>query len=192
MRYTLVLLVLVLSNLSYAGKGDKLITLEDLYRKNTFSMKSVPGFNAMKDGLHYTKLETKDKAQTINIYRLSNDGWVSTVFNSKSVKVDGKKVRFYGYHFSDDETKLLINSEPEPVYRHSTFYKTYVYDIAHKRIEQLADEKVLHATFSPDGSKVAYVLNNDLHYKDLATGKVTHVTIDGEWLHPCFSMVARW
>lgn len=181
MRYTLILLALVLSNLSYAGKGDKLITLEDLYRKNTFGMKSVQGFNAMKDGLRYTKLETKDKAQTINIYSLSNDSWISTVFNSKWAKVDDKPVHVQRYQFSDDETKLLIMSEPEPVYRHSTFYKTYVYDIAHKRLEPLADEKALHATFSPDGSKVAYVLNNDLHYKDLATGKVTHVTIDGKW-----------
>lgn len=181
MRYTLVLIALFLCSITYAGKGDKLITLEDLYRKSTFNMKSVPGFNAMKDGLHYTKLETKDKAQTINIYRLSNDGWVRTVFNSKLAKVDGKEVRVSGYEFSNDETKLLIKSEPKPVYRHSAYYKTYVYDIVHRRIEPLADEKVLHATFSPDGSKVAYVLNNDLHYKDLATGKVTHVTIDGEW-----------
>ncbi|HEY9178602.1 MAG TPA: S9 family peptidase, partial [Flavipsychrobacter sp.] len=181
MRYTLILIALVFSNLSYAGKGDKLITLEDLYRNNTFSMKSVQGFNAMKDGSRYTKLENKGKDQTINVYNLANDSWVGTVFNGKWARVNDKEVRVHDYQFSDDETKLLVKSEPDPVYRHSTFYKTYVYDIAHKRIEPLVDEKVLHATFSPDGSKVAYVLDNDLHYKDLATGKITDVTIDGEW-----------
>jgi len=181
MRYTLVLVALLMCNLSFAGKGDKLITLDDLYRSNTFSMKSVPGFNAMKDGMRYSKLETKDKNQVINIYSLADDGWVGTVFNSGLAKVDGKAIRVSGYEFSDDESKLLLKTSPDPVYRHSVFYKTYVYDIANKRIDLLTDEKVLHATFSPDGSKVAYVYGNDLHYKDLATGKVTHVTIDGEW-----------
>lgn len=181
MRYTLIVLFLAVANLAFAQKGEKLITLEDLYRKNTFSIKSVPGFNALKDGQRYTKLETKGKDQTINIYSLDNDAWVSTAFNGKVARVDGKSIRVAAYRFSDDETKLLIMSEPDPVYRHSVYYKTYVYDIAHKRVELLAEEKVLHAAFSPDGNKVAYVSGNNLHFKDLKTGKVTDVTIDGEW-----------
>ena len=147
MRYTLVLVVLLFSQLSFAGKGDKLITLDDLYRSNTFSMKSVPGFNAMKDGMRYSKLETKDKNQVINIYSLADDGWVGTVFNSSLVKVDGKVIRVSGYEFSDDETKLLLKTSPDPVYRHSVFYKTYVYDIVHKRINLLTDEKSVTCYF---------------------------------------------
>jgi dipeptidyl-peptidase-4 len=44
----------------------------------------------------------------------------------------------------------------------------------------LDEDKVLHASFSPDGSKVAYVKDNNLYYKDLQTGKVVAVTTDGK------------
>jgi dipeptidyl-peptidase-4 len=39
--------------------------------------------------------------------------------------------------------------------------------------------KVLHPTFSPDGSKVAFVKDNNLYYKDLVSGKTVAVTADG-------------
>ena len=66
--YTLLLLpALFLAQTAFAQKGDKLITPEDIFKKNTFAIKSVPGFNAMKDGLRFTKLEGKDKKQTIDV-----------------------------------------------------------------------------------------------------------------------------
>ncbi|MCB9046905.1 MAG: S9 family peptidase [Chitinophagales bacterium] len=183
MRHLLLLAALFVCQYTFAQKGEKLITLDDLWKNNTFSMKSVPGFNGMKDGQHFSKLENSDKHQSISIFELSNGNWVSTVFNSKESKVDGKEIQVAGYRFSEKENRLLLFTEPKHIYRHSTYYKTYVFDIARKDIVALDDEKVLHASFSPDASMVAYVQDNNLYVKELATGKRTAITTDGKWNH---------
>lgn len=183
MRYTVALLMLVFSQLAYAQKGDKLITLEDLYKSNTFSMKSVPGFNAMKDGYHFTKLESKKDNQSIDVYQLESGSWVKTIFSTKNKLVDGKRLNIASYTFSEDESRLLIFTEPEYIYRHSALYKVYVYDINSQDLKLLDEAKAMHASFSPDAMKVAYVQSNNLYYKDLATGEKVAVTIDGKWNH---------
>lgn len=183
MRYSIVLLTILLSTTALGQKGKKLITLEDLWKKGTFTEKSVPGFNAMKDGLHFTKLESQGKDQAISIYSLQDGTWMNTVFNNNEARLDGKKLKVQSYVFSDDEKMLLVKTEREGIYRHSAKYKTYVYDIYGKEIDPLHEQKVLHASFSPDGKKVAYVMDNNLYYKDLSTGKNTAITTDGKWNH---------
>ena len=39
----------------------KQITLEDVWRKNTFRIKSVPGFNALSDGKRFTKIDIQQQ-----------------------------------------------------------------------------------------------------------------------------------
>lgn len=183
MQYRILLVALLICNVAFAGKGDKLITLDDLWKNKTFSAKSVPGFNAMNDGLRFSKLESQKNNQAISVYSLESGSWLGTVFNNKEAKVDGKQIRVNAYEFDKDERQLLIKTESEHIYRRSVKFKTYVYDIAGKEITLLDEDKVLHASFSPDGSKVAFVKDNDLYYKDLKTGKLTAVTRDGEWNH---------
>src|SRR5690606_32236428 len=43
--------------------------------------------------------------------------------------------------------------------------------------------KQQYATLSPDGSKVAFVRDNNLFFTDLASGKETQVTSDGKYNH---------
>ncbi|MBD0368706.1 MAG: S9 family peptidase, partial [Flavisolibacter sp.] len=57
----------------------------------------------------------------------------------------------------------------------------YLYDIANKKTVRLNEGKILHPTFSPDGSKVAYVLDNNLYVYDIASGKSSAITTDGKW-----------
>lgn len=181
MRYQFILLLILSSHIVFAQKGEKLITLDDLWKNGTFKAKSVPGFRAMKDGMRFTKLESSKKNQSINVYRLSDGSWLGTVFNNKETRYNGEQIRVSAYDFSKDEGRLLIKSEPKHIYRRSVLYKTYVYDISQKDISLLNEDKVLHATFSPGADKVAYVKDNNLYYKDLKTGEVVSVTNDGEW-----------
>lgn len=183
MRYLLLVVAVVISQVSFAQNGTKQITLDDIYRNNTFHMQSVPGFNAMKDGLRYTKLDSKKEKQTINVYDLKGGSWIQTIFNNEESKAEGEQIHVNSYTFSDDEQKLLLYTEREGIYRHSAKYIVYVYDIKTKSITKLDNQKVLHASLSPDGSKVAYVRGNDLYYNDMNTGDIVRVTIDGKWNH---------
>lgn len=152
------------------------ITLEDIWLKGTFSAASVPGFNVLNDGKRYVKTE---KNGDVKIYALDNNKELGTLVQASDLVYGGKQVPLAEFRFSSDEKKLLILTEPEPIYRHSTLYVTYVYDIAGKKLSLLEPSKVLHPDFSPDAQKVAYVKENNLYIKDLTTNQVQTVTNDG-------------
>lgn len=183
MRILLLMLTLVVSTTAFAQNGSKEITLADLWKDGTFRMKSVPGFRAMKDGLHYTKLETKKDKQTISIYQLSSGSWVKTIFSNQQVKYNNETIKVSNYAFSKDEKKLLLFTKREGIYRRSAKYIVYAYDMVTGAVDKIDDEKILHASFSPDGTKVAFVKDNNLYYYNLNTKKTTTITSDGKWNH---------
>jgi len=163
-----------------AQNGKKLITVEDLYKKNTFKVKNVPGFNAMNDGLHYTQQDTQDSTQMIRVYELGTGERNQTLFNNQEQRFMGLKLKVDEYSFSADERKMLLLTDAENIYRRSVLHKVYVYDITTKSLQLVDTGKVLHATLSPDGSKVAYVSKNNLYVKDLTTNDITAITTDGK------------
>lgn len=183
MRNILLVAALLVAQLSFAQGGYKKITLEDVWSKNTFAMKSVPGFNAMKDGLHYTQTDKVDGVQQVNEYELATGNKVKTLFDNSLQTYKDSVLQIDGYILDNDEQKMLLLTEKKNIYRRSVLYKVYVYDPATKKITLLDKDKILHPSFSPDGKKVAYVKDNDLYYQDLASGKVTAVTKDGKKNH---------
>ena len=76
---------------------------------------------------------------------------------------------------------VLLRTNVEAIYRRSSKANVYVYDSLTKKIITLDDGKVLHPTLSPDGTKVAYVKENNLYIKDLASNSIKAVTTDGKW-----------
>lgn len=159
------------------AQGLKTITLEDIWLKNTFKVKSVPGFNAMKDGKRYTQLDNEGGVVQVNSYELATGTKKGNLLQAPAY--EGKPIAVEEYTLSSDEKKMLLLSENQPIYRHSILHRVYVYDLATQKTELLDTAKVLHASFSPDGSKVAFVKDNNLWYRDLRSGKTVQVTSDG-------------
>ncbi|MFC2099102.1 S9 family peptidase, partial [Bacteroidota bacterium] len=86
-----------------------------------------------------------------------------------------------GYDLSDDDSKILVAIGREKIYRHSYRADYYVYDFESGASTFLSKNgKQQLATFSPDGSKVAFVRNNNLYVFDLLTGVERQLTEDGE------------
>jgi dipeptidyl-peptidase-4 len=169
--YALLLCVWLLTNLAYAQK--KQITLEDVWARGTFRTKSVYGVNWTKDGQYYTsQVENK-----IVKYEITTGKEVATLY-------DGSQ-EFDGYAFSVNEDKILLESTQEQIYRRSTRSNFYVYEIAAKKLRQINEGigTISYCTFSPDGSKVAYVRGNNLYFKDLATLTEVEITNTGKFNH---------
>jgi dipeptidyl-peptidase-4 len=160
-----------------SAQGKRQISLDDIWKNGTFSVKNVPGFNALQDGKRYSRLEDGVAGQEINIYELANGKKVKTIFRD-SIRNEEHTVTDYA--FSGDEQKLLLFTQSEAIYRRSTLYKVWVYDLKTGSRQLLDEAMVLHATFNPAGNKVAFVKNNNLYIKDLATGALTAVTTDGQ------------
>ena len=161
--------------------AQKPITLEDIWTNGTFNTKGVPGFRFQKDGVHYTRLADR----TIEQYDLRDGEKSGVLFDAKTVVATagapGWQGKFSNYSFSNDESKLLLATDAEQIYRYSSKANYFVYDRNAKTLTRLFEgPKQRYATFSPDGNKVAFVADNDLYYKDLVSGKTTRITTDGK------------
>ena len=172
--------VYLLLLLPFITQAQKQITLEDVYKKGTFKAESVQGFNSMKDGRFYVELT--DDGLVKKSFETGNT--VETLIKKDAVKDEkGSTLELYDIEWSDDEKQILIFKNRESIYRRSSKAIVYVYDLATKKTSLIDKEKILHATFSPDGKKVAFVKSNNLYVKTLSTNKTTQVTTDGKWNH---------
>lgn len=148
------------------------ITLEDIWTKGTFNAKGVAGFNSMNDGRYYS---AQDKFENIIRYTFSDGNIVDTILRKADVNING-----YSYSFSENEQKILLQTNFKQIYRHSFAANIYVYDVNSKTLTQPINEQVMLAEFAPDGNKLAYVKNNNLFVFDLSTNKETQITTDGK------------
>lgn len=159
------------------AKPLKDVTLEDLWKKYAFVQQSVSGLRSMNDGMHYTVLE---KGSLVK-YEYQSGQKVETLINANEIVYQGDTLKMDGYEFSADEQKVLIASEVEAIYRRSSKAFYYVMNLNTKEITPIrADVKQMYADFSPAGDKVAYVINNNLYYKDLTKDEEIQLTSDGE------------
>jgi dipeptidyl-peptidase-4 len=78
---------------------------------------------------------------------------------------------------------MLLTTETESIYRYSKRAIYYVFNIHNNKLKQISENKIRYATFSPDGSKVSYVFENNLFIKNLKDGKEIQVTSDGKKNH---------
>lgn len=182
MKYSLIFLGLFLFG-GIIAQGKIKIDNQTIWSTRTFSAASVYGVESMNDGIHFTRLSyTKDGAA---IEKFTYEKYESSgiIVHSKDLKYDGKPVSIDDYDFNYNESKILIASSQEGIYRHSTQSYYFIYDIKNKTLEPLADlnkSKQRLASFSPDGEKVAFVRDNNIFYRFLNNNEEIQITFDGE------------
>lgn len=153
------------------------ITVEDIWKKGTFRSGGVYGLRSMNDGAHYSTLNYGPGGVSVDQYSYTSGEKVATLVSDSLI--DGASIQ--SYSFSADESKMMIATESESVYRYSTRDVNYIFDRATSTATPLSEGKQMFATFSPNGSKVAFVRSNNLFVKDLESNEETQITFDGEW-----------
>ncbi len=174
-------LILLVSVSGFAQEVNKKVTLEDVWKNYTFYARSVRGVTSMNDGVHYTTLERLKGGQCIIKYSYKTGKVVDTLVKVNEIKgVDLKMIE--AYEFSADESMMLLMTNSEPIYRHSFTADYYIYDLKSGVAKMLSENgKQQLATFSPDGSKIAFVRKNNMFYTNLASGEEVQFTKDGEF-----------
>lgn len=153
----------VLTSVAYFSQE---ITLDKIY-SNYYRGKGISGISSLKNGDHYVVIEQGGIAK----------------YSYKTTEKEGNIVdgKFQSYIFNDDESKILLLKERESIYRHSFFGKFDVKDFKSGKVLNLNNGSLVQEpTFSPDGSKVAFIADNNLFYQDLNTDKITQITTDGK------------
>jgi dipeptidyl-peptidase-4 len=176
------LAILMLMGSTSFAQTPKKITLEDIFQKGTFDTKTVSGLRSLNDGKTYVSIETNPETHLKYVARNNyRDGKpVGAIFSEKDLFFKGKKLPI-STDFNEDESKVMIADEEEPIYRRSSKANYYIFDIATKKVTEVSPNgKQLFATISPDGNKVAFVRDNNIYLKDLNTEEEEKITQDGE------------
>jgi dipeptidyl-peptidase-4 len=177
-KNTLFLAVLFLFSITVIAQNKKPISMDDIYAKGSFQMAGVSGFTSLNDSRYYCNL---DNDANILRYEFANGNLVDTILKHTDLLFNGGILVFDNFEFSADENKILFTNNTESLYRHSTQANIFVYDIKKKKLTQPFTFKVMNATFSPDGNKLAYVKDNNLFYHDLFLNKEETITTDGKF-----------
>lgn len=156
---------------------NKPVALEEIWN-GTFRTEGLDALRSLNNGKQYTVLnfDRNTKTSSIDIYDYESLNKVGTVVNSDDLPAISN---FSSYEFSADETKVLLVTEREAIFRRSSLAIYYVYDVALKSTIKISNTKIQEPTFSPDNSKVAFVSENNIYIFDIATQKITQVTTDG-------------
>ena len=178
MKKLLILLFLLPAWNTFSQTANKL-TLEDIYVNRKFSSRGVTGLKPMKNGEEYCLL----KKDSLNIYEYVTGKLTRTLVTSGKLIPAGDTVpiEMGNYELSNDETKILFATHEEAIYRHSTIASYYVYNIVSGKLTALSQNgKQRLASFSPDGTKVVFVRDNNIFIRELNTDKEIRITNDGK------------
>ncbi|NOR74595.1 MAG: prolyl oligopeptidase family serine peptidase [Draconibacterium sp.] len=175
-RLITLLISIIFASTVFAQTNQK-ITLEDIFVKGAFRAQTVSGLRSMNDGEHYTTVENNSKIVKYS-YKTGNE--VAVVFDIAKIE-DAAISTFSDYEFSSDETKILLTTDVKKIYRHSFTAEFYIWNSVTEELTQLSDKGAQQvATFSPDGTRIAYVRNNNIFLKNLKFGSTSQATLDGK------------
>ncbi len=124
----------------------------------------------------------KVKTSWLTQYSYLTGEKIKTLVNVSDIgRAIGKEnFRIDSYEFSGDEQQVLITTETEHIYRHSTKALYYVWNIAQQKATQVGSGKLMYASFNSTGDKVAFVRDNNLYLYNIANNTEAAVTSDGQ------------
>ena len=160
-----------------ATAQTKSITLDDCFTFYKFYPRTSVQFQFLKDGVHYVE---SDESHKLHIKDVRDERIDSVI----ALQLPPNFQEITNLSFCADESIVLLETEPEPVYRHSILAKHYVYDFQKKKVEPLfSDAKQQFASISDDGEHVAFVVNNNVYIKHVASNQTIQITSDGKPNH---------
>lgn len=160
------------------------LTAERIFGSDEFSPESLGQLAWMNDGERFTYLEENEETG-------ASDLWAEHIATEERTRLlDGSELvaagevepmDIDGYEWSEDEDKLLIFTDAQRVWRQATKGIFYVYDLSTGELTPVSEGEGWQqfAKFSPDGTRVGFVRENDIFFTDLATGEETRLTDDG-------------
>ena len=159
------------------------ITVQSIWKSGEFRSAGVSGFRSMNDGMHFTRITEKDGKISITKHKITDSNSEGEVLvTANDLTLDGRQLDVNEYEFNSDESKILVMTNMESIYRRSYNAVHYLLDLKTKKLEALDSEHSPQTLveYSPDGTKVSFIHKNDLFIKDLKTGRVRKMTFDGK------------
>ena len=157
--------------------GQKL-SLKDI-TSGQFRGESIAAVTPLADGESYAQISADGKQ--IVKYSFRTGKQVQVLFDAATAR--GANIsRVEGYIVSPDGKRILIQTQTNPIYRHSFTANYFIYTIANNKLEPLSDGGPQQTpVWSPDGLQVAFVRDNNIFLvKLLYNNSESQVTKDGK------------
>jgi dipeptidyl-peptidase-4 len=171
---------------SYPTFAQTTLTLEDIYRNDTYSAERFGPVRWMKDSKGYSTLEKNTGVGGEDIVRYEAMSGVRTVLVAADIlipKGQSQPLSIESYEWSADDSKLLLFTNTKKVWRYNTRGDYWVLDLKSGVLVQLGKSversTMMFAKFSPGADRVAYVSKNNIYVENIASGKITQITKDG-------------
>lgn len=179
------LLLLTVADATAQGSGGEL-TLEDIYKNNTYSQKGFGPVRWMRDNVGYSTLEKRANGAGTDIVKYdAKSGQRSVIVPAEKLIPEGKSapLAIADYEWSEDNSKLLVFTNTRKVWRYHTRGDYWVLDLNSGKLQQLGKSfpatTLMFAKFSPDGTRVGYVSELNIYVESLADGRIVPLTTDG-------------
>ncbi len=166
--------------------AESLLSVGRLFGVGEFDTESLPARQWSRRSSTYFTLTQATNGTGRELIR--NDpatGKNDVVFPATALVPGGAKepLAVDAYTFSADESRVLIYTNSQRVWRRNTRGDYWLLDVATRRLRKLggdaAPSSLMFATFSPDGTRVAFVRENNLYVQDVESLKITPLTTDG-------------
>lgn len=163
---------------SFTVTAQQNITLEEIW-SGSFRTSGMDELQAMKNTNQYTVLNSnrQTKSTQIDLYDFKTLEKVSNLIDTKN---HSELQSIDSYTFDKTESKILIATNTNQIFRHSFTADYFVYDIPTKNLTKFTDKQIQEPTFSADGSKIAYAFENDLYAYDVVSKTHLQITTDGK------------
>ena len=167
-----------------ATKGK--LHLEEIIGGRLIQTKGIGAMTWMKDGERYSRMEPNAETGGMDIvaYRAKDNRREVIIPSSMFIsKETGKPIAIRSISWSTDNEKVLIYNNTKRVWRYDTRGDYWVLTLKDGTLRQLGkglpESSMMFAKFSPDGTRVAFVSNNNIYVEDVASGQITQLTHDG-------------
>ena len=179
MKKTMMMVVAAVLLLSMQAVAGERLTLNDI-TSGEFRGESMAAVQALADGESYAQLS--DDGRRIEKYSFQSGKLLGTLFDCDLAKGD-TLAGIDGYIMSSDGKRMLIQTSTKRIYRHSFTASYYLYNISTREMIQLSKNGPQQTPlFSPDGSQIAFVRDNNIFLVKLLNDNAeVQVTTDGKW-----------
>ena len=146
----------------------------------TYSLTCVAQVNWTNDGDSYFKLE----GNQLVTYTLPDKAVKTIISKDQLIPVgQSEPLEVAHFTFSEDQQKVLLFTNTKKVWRLNTKGDYWVFDFKTNMLTRLGKSlptsSLMFAKFSPDGTKIAYLSENNLYSEEYGTGKIQALTTDG-------------
>lgn len=183
--FTAIIICLLSTTIVAEEKDESLLTIDRIFNSDEFRMDRFGPARWLENIQLYTTLEKNEKGYDEIVQYDPETGAKKVIVSASQLTPKDRKtpLEIDDYHWSRNESQLLIFTNTKRVWRANTRGDYWVLDLESSKLLQLGTKfepsTLMFAKFSPQGDRVAYVMKNNLFVESLASGEVVQLTFDG-------------